>query len=974
MRSLIVYIVVMLGSLFYFATQARTVTEQDSLALIALYNSTDGTNWTDKWDLTEPVNTWHGIVVDDDTKRVYAIDLKSNNLVGTLPAEIGNLKPVAVLLQNNKLQGSIPVEIGNLTVADAASTDIYLRYLSLAYNQFTGSIPPELFKNYALFSLSLAGNRLTGTIPKAIEGLAVIDTLDLSGNKLSGTIPASILNAMTNLSHLDLSSNNLTGTFPTQYDALSGRLTLETKSNSLRTLILTGNRLTALPDLLFFQTKNLKTLEVDFNHLSFQEIEKNKAVLTKYSPQYGPGRKYIIGSSNLTLTSTVTDANSVYQWFKDREPITGATSNNLVLNSPNNLDIGIYFCKVTNPSYSGITLYNPIDTLVTLGTPSSRDSLALVAFYRSTNGSSWIRPWNLEQQYITWRGVELRDGRVASLNLEKNRLTGTIPSEIGNLDSLTNLDLNTNQITGIIPASLGNLTKLQTIALYNNQLSDTIPNEIGNLKQLVGLALNNNNLSGNLPSTLANLTNLEYLLLYGNQFTGNISNNIGNLTKLIQLRLDHNQLSGSIPRAIGSLSQLTLLALSGNQLTGSIPSTIGGLTKLLGIYLADNQLSGSIPSTIGNLSSLTDLNLKSNQLSGSIPSELGNLSNLEWVSIRSNKLTGAVPSSITNLTKLDFLWLYDNLLDDLPDLSALSIGDLKVQNNRFDFQDIRPNLNLLKDSINYSPQTIRDGASYINDLGSSLTLSVDVAGTGNLYQWYKNNRVLSAQTSKDLVLTNIEKSDSGHYYCEVKNPSVVKLVLLSLPDTVDVSNQPPTDIQLSSTSIEENKDVGTSVGNITTTDPDAVDTHTYTLSGTDAASFRIQGSQLQNRAVFDFETKSSYSIAITSKDAGGLTFVKDFTITVTDVDETPTALPEGQLGNAINAVLTYPNPSSGLIKMAGLDKVRELEIQVINLRGQVVKTFREVQTSYDLTDLAKGTYILRIQADGETQRLTFILN
>ncbi len=33
----------------------------DSLALVALYNSTDGANWTDQWDLDQPVSTWDGI-------------------------------------------------------------------------------------------------------------------------------------------------------------------------------------------------------------------------------------------------------------------------------------------------------------------------------------------------------------------------------------------------------------------------------------------------------------------------------------------------------------------------------------------------------------------------------------------------------------------------------------------------------------------------------------------------------------------------------------------------------------------------------------------------------------------------------------------------------------------------------------------------------------------------------------------------
>ena len=32
----------------------------DSLALVALYKSTDGPNWTNRWTLEEPITTWHG--------------------------------------------------------------------------------------------------------------------------------------------------------------------------------------------------------------------------------------------------------------------------------------------------------------------------------------------------------------------------------------------------------------------------------------------------------------------------------------------------------------------------------------------------------------------------------------------------------------------------------------------------------------------------------------------------------------------------------------------------------------------------------------------------------------------------------------------------------------------------------------------------------------------------------------------------
>ncbi len=105
-------------------------------------------------------------------------------------------------------------------------------------------------------------------------------------------------------------------------------------------------------------------------------------------------------------------------------------------------------------------------------------------------------------------------------------------------------------------------------------------------------------------------------------------------------------------------------------------------------------------------------------------------------------------------------------------------------------------------------------------------------------------------------------------------------------------NRTPTDISLSASSIAENQPVGTAVGTLSTTDPDAGNTFTYSLvsgaGSTDNASFSISGGTLQTAAMFDYETKSSYSIRLRTTDQGGLWFEKAFTVTVTNVNETPT--------------------------------------------------------------------------------------
>jgi hypothetical protein len=107
-------------------------------------------------------------------------------------------------------------------------------------------------------------------------------------------------------------------------------------------------------------------------------------------------------------------------------------------------------------------------------------------------------------------------------------------------------------------------------------------------------------------------------------------------------------------------------------------------------------------------------------------------------------------------------------------------------------------------------------------------------------------------------------------------------------------NAAPTALTLSNSRVAENSATGTNIGAFNTTDPDTGDSFTYSLvSGSgdsDNASFTLEGATLNTAAIFDYETKSSYTIRVRTTDGGGLFFEQSFTISVTDVDETPIAV------------------------------------------------------------------------------------
>jgi len=233
---------------------------------------------------------------------------------------------------------------------------------------------------------------------------------------------------------------------------------------------------------------------------------------------------------------------------------------------------------------------------------------------------------------------------------------------------------------------------------------------------------------------------------------------------------------------------LTTLSLNNNQLTDSIPSAIGAIANLEYLNLSSNQLAGSIPPDICLLNSLENLRLNDNQLTGSIPTDIGDLTSLTYLVLNNNQLTGSIPSAIVSVTLLQQLYFNDNDLVDLPSLSALSsLERLYIQNNRFTFEDIEPNLGVVSDPSNfvYSPQdSVGEALDTIVNQGSSLTISVSVGGEYNLYQWKKDGMIIPGAEDSVYTMDPVGSGDDGLYICEVANDSATDLTLYSRPITV----------------------------------------------------------------------------------------------------------------------------------------------------------------------------------------------
>ena len=165
------------------ATTTTVRTASDRNALVALYNATDGQNWTvsTNWLSEEPIYTWSGVRTDD-RGRVTELNLAGLGLDGEIPAEIGDLTKMRWLnlARNSDLTGELPAEMAQLTE---------LEVLYVGENDHTGSVPSWLGDLTKLSQLGLGHNRLTGTIPAELRNLTELTILHLGGNDLTGGVP-----------------------------------------------------------------------------------------------------------------------------------------------------------------------------------------------------------------------------------------------------------------------------------------------------------------------------------------------------------------------------------------------------------------------------------------------------------------------------------------------------------------------------------------------------------------------------------------------------------------------------------------------------------------------------------------------------------------------------------------------------------------------------------------------------------------
>nr|CAB3457089.1 unnamed protein product [Digitaria exilis] len=282
-----------------------------------------------------------------------------------------------------------------------------------------------------------------------------------------------------------------------------------------------------------------------------------------------------------------------------------------------------------------------------------REKATLLALKKGlTLPSTALLDWNESNGHVcSFTGVscDRRREHVVGLALADMRISGAIPTVIGELSRLQSLDMSSNSISGTIPSALGGLSHLRILDLSNNSISGAVPPSIGNLTLLRDLFLNNNVLSGDIPRSIGNLSSLYNLDVSSNMLTGKIPTELSNLHSLGAIQLGYNQLHGVIPPSLAMLANLFYLSLEHNNLSGSIPAAIFLNCTILGVIdIGNNSISGEIPrAASGKLAyTFAALNLYSNNLTGKLPRWLANCTILRILDVENNMLDDELPTRI----------------------------------------------------------------------------------------------------------------------------------------------------------------------------------------------------------------------------------------------------------------------------------------------------------------------------------------
>lgn len=737
------------------------VSESERAALIALYNSTNGTNWKNSTNWLGEAGTeceWKGVScrVWDPVKKeaipasVTGLSLTFNSLSGSIPAEIGNLKNLETIYLNmNSLGGSIPEEIGSLT---------NLWFLSLWQNSLSGSIPKSIANLSKLERLFLYENSFTGTIPNELGNLTNLEYLWLQNNSLSGRIPNSLGNLKKLLS-LDLAKNTLSGEIPKDLGNMENVQQLRLNDNQL-----SGSIPATLGNL-----KNLEYLSLYSNSLSGsipQELGNLTDKLYGLSIDRNPSISGDIPESlgNLTGLKTLS---------LQENSLTGSIPASL-----GNLT------KLESLYLYGNSLTGSI--------PSEIGNLASLLQLRLNNNKlSGSIPETLGN---------LRN--LTTLHLGSNSLTGNIPTQLGSLSKLTSLKVFGNPFDDVIfyTTESTNPDLVLVGAVKSSEKSPTNDGGVGNIDASV---------SGSSETEIANSGDSIQIALLTSDELGKLANTVVSAFGKFEIEaLNSASISGLSSEQVTNISVDAIKGFKKNQIINLSKEAVGGLTSNQFDQLTPDSLSGLTKDNLGGLTSKviaeitqeTLSNLSNDALKG-MPSEefskfineldsgkisVDNVSQLlpsGWEINKSGEVKAPAGAKLTFKTLKKVQNINNISLPSLPDLSkSFGLGGLGSQSILEGLDEA-----IDSDGVGYMFDQRSDGILTLRVVGETDNSSPTAAFLPDVNEIRQVSEGYTSGISVDTRGAYVLITGKGHYIPllpSLANPTGVKALL---PTTSEIT-------------------------------------------------------------------------------------------------------------------------------------------------------------------------------------------
>ena len=305
--------------------------------------------------------------------------------------------------------------------------------------------------------LQLQFNNLTGTIPEGLfDKLINLTTIDMSHNSLSGTIPTTV-GKLRNAQIMLLSHNRLSGTIPTEIRTMGSHVPPDEMAISLEDIRMPGELASgenATYDYEILQTMGLSQLDLSNNLL------------------------------NGTIPTTI-----------------GELLNLQAVDVSNNPELGADGCCETADSY--YTSFYGYNTTV----PTEIGMLRKLQVLKMD--------WSRFMRHMPTEVGNLRNLQFWRLqgSYETNQVSGTIPTEFGNLRKLSEFMMENNTLSGTLPSEIGNMINLEKFTVQDNKISGTLPENMGDIEYLNHWDTFGNKLEGDLPSSIQKLGSLDYLYI-----------------------------------------------------------------------------------------------------------------------------------------------------------------------------------------------------------------------------------------------------------------------------------------------------------------------------------------------------------------------------------------------------------------------------------------------------------------------------